>query len=311
MAPFGSSTTALQAIEGVDCTGKVVLVTGGNSGIGVDTVRALATAGATVILCSRSVEAGEAVAAEIRAAGAPGPITVKQLDLADLRSVKRLGEALDAELDRLNVLILNAGVMACPLSRTAQGFEMQIGVNHIGHTYLTQLLLPKLKASGTPAAPARVVAVSSLAHVFGAIDLGDLNYERRRYWAWPSYGQSKLANVLFAAELARRCEAEGAPLLAYSLHPGNILTTNLQRYVPGARFFEYVEPWLRAVFPLKTPAQGAATTVVAATAEGLPNGCYLDDCKPKAPSARGQDAKMAAALWDKTQALIADALAKA
>ena len=306
---FGYHPTALEAIDGVNLTGLTAVVTGGNSGIGVETVRALALAGAKVILCSRSIEAGQHIADDIINASTTGtPLTspikkeniiVRQLDLADLDSVKSLAETLNAELPTINLLILNAGVMACPKSHTKQGFEMQIGVNHIGHFYLTKLLLPKLIASGTPASPSRVISVASLAHTFGAINLEDLHYEHRRYYAFPAYGQSKLANVLFASELGRRMEAEGHPVLAYSLHPGNIMT-NLPRYMPLISVWKYLEPLFLKIF-MKTVAEGAATSVVAATAEGLPNGCYLDDCKPKAPSKRAQDKDMAVKLWEKTE----------
>ena len=227
-----------------------------------------------------------------------GTISVKALDLCDLTSVKAFATAADADLPRLDLLILNAGVMACPLTRTKQGFEQQIGVNHIAHFYLTQLLLPKLKASGTAAAPARVVAVSSSAHNLGKIVVEDLNYENRWYNNWSAYGQSKLANVLFASELAKRMKEEGAPVLAYSLHPG-VIQTNLQRHMG----------WTKALLMMFKPAmksipQGAATTVVAATAEGLPSGAFLADCAVTQPNKKGRDAAMAAALWEKTEELV-------
>ena len=311
MAKLGRSTTALQAIEGHDLTGRTALVTGGNSGIGVETVRALAYAGAHVILCSRSVEAGEKVAQGILADkdhAIKGTITVRQLDLSDLASVKTLGTALAEDYPKIDIVILNAGIMACPLSRTKQGFEQQIGVNHIGHFYLTEFLLPSLKAAGTPEHPARLVAVSSLAHTFGAIDLEDLNYETRKYGAWAAYGQSKLANILFVKELVRRMEEEKANVLAYSLHPGSIMT-NLSRHLG---VMDAITRFLAPVIRLLTRniEQGAATSIVAATAEGLPNGCYLSDCKVAKPTAKGEDMEMAKKLWEKTETLVTEAQSK-
>jgi NAD(P)-dependent dehydrogenase (short-subunit alcohol dehydrogenase family) len=305
MVKMGYRTTAEQALQGTDLTGKVAVVTGGNSGIGTETVRALALAGADVVLCSRSPELGEAAAAKIRATGVKGKVSVKPLDLADLASVRKFAADVSAELPRLDLLILNAGVMACPLSRTKQGFEMQIGTNHVGHYALTDKLLPKLRASGTKASPARIVAVASTAHAMGAIDLEDLSYEHgRKYAAWSAYGQSKLANILFAKQLAVRLEAEGAPVTAVSLHPG-VISTGLSRHMG----------WLETPFKvlgglfMKSIPQGAATTIVAATAPDLPPGAYLADCKVAKPTKAGEDMKMAAALWDKTEALIKAAAA--
>jgi len=312
MTKFGRSTTAIQAIEGHDLTGSTAVVTGGNSGIGVETVRALAFAGAHVILCSRNVEAGEKVAQEILAdkdRPVKGTISVRQLDLADLASIKALGTSLAQEFPKIDIVILNAGIMACPLSRTKQGFEQQIGVNHIGHFYLTKLLLPSLKAAGTTENPSRLVAVSSMAHTFGAMDLEDLNYEKtRKYGAWSSYGQSKLANVLFIKEFARRMEEEEANVLAYSLHPGAILT-NLQRHMGVV---DAIVRFLTPVFRLITRnvEQGAATSITAATAKDLPNGSYMSACQVETPAKAALDMDMAKKLWEKTEELVTEAEAK-
>lgn len=299
---MGSRTTAIEALQGADLSGKVAIVTGANSGIGVETVRALTHAGADVVLCSRDLAAGDRAAESIRSGNVKGKITVKQLDLADFSSISAFSESVNKELSRLDLLILNAGVMACPLMRTKEGFEMQIGVNHIGHFYLTSLLLPKLKASGTAESPSRVVSVSSLAHTFGQINLEDLNYNQRKYYSWGSYGQSKLANVLFVRELARRMEAENSHVKAYSLHPGAI-KTNLQRHMGWMNIpFSLFSPLL------KTQAQGAATTIVAATAPDIPSGAYLADCKEAKSSAAGRDMSVASALWAKTEELVSKAL---
>ena len=298
---FGRSTTAIQAIEGHDLSGRTAVVTGGNSGIGVETVRALAFAGAHVILCSRSVEAGEKVAQEL--------LADKERPLKGFASIKALGTSLAQEYPKIDIVILTAGIMACPLTRTKQGFEQQIGVNHIGHFYLTQFLLPSLKAAGTPEHPARLVAVSSLAHTFGAIDLEDLNYEKtRKYGAWSSYGQSKLANILFVKELVRRMEEEHANILAYSLHPGSIMT-NLQRHQSAMdAIARFLAPVLRLI--TRNVEQGAATSITAATAKDLPNGSYMSACQIDKPNKAGQDLEMAMKLWVKTEELVTEAQAK-
>jgi NAD(P)-dependent dehydrogenase (short-subunit alcohol dehydrogenase family) len=191
--------------------GRRVIITGANSGIGRAAAKALAGAGAEVVLAVRDVARGEAAAAEIA-----GETTVRELDLADLASVREFAAASDGEID---LLINNAGVMAPPLTRTADGFELQFGTNHLGHFALTNLLLDRVRG--------RVVTVSSTAHRIGRIDLEDLNWERRSYSASRAYGQSKLANLLFTSELQRRLTAAGSPVLATAAHPG-YAATNLQ-----------------------------------------------------------------------------------
>src|SRR6202050_4979893 len=194
-----------------DMTGRDVIVTGANSGIGRAAASAFAGAGAHVVLAVRDTDKGRAAAA-----GMPGETEVRQLDLASLASVRELAAAWDGELD---LLINNAGVMAPPLGRTADGFELQFGTNHLGHFALTNLLLEHVTG--------RVVTVSSGAHRMGSIDLDDLNWERKRYSAWRAYGQSKLANLLFTSELQRRVDAAGSLLRALAAHPG-YSHTNLQ-----------------------------------------------------------------------------------
>ncbi len=191
--------------------GRTIVVTGANSGLGLVTARELAREGARVILAVRDVEKGEAAAATI-----PGDREVRQLDLADLASVRAFAEAWTGALD---VLVNNAGIMAIPERRTADGFEMQIGTNHLGHFALTNLLLPHLTD--------RVVTLSSQAHRAGSIRLDDLNWEQGGYRSWAAYGQSKLANLLFTSELQRRLEEVGSPVRALAAHPG-YAATNLQ-----------------------------------------------------------------------------------
>ena len=192
-------------------TGRTAIVTGANSGIGRAAAEALAGAGARVVLAVRSTEKGESAAAAIT-----GQTEVRALDLASLESVREFASAWDGEID---LLINNAGVMVPPLSRTAEGFELQFGTNHLGHFALTNLLLDHVTG--------RVVTVASGAHRMGTIDFDDLNWERKPYRAWRAYGQSKLANLLFTAELQRRLEQAGSPVIAVAAHPG-YAATNLQ-----------------------------------------------------------------------------------
>lgn len=194
-----------------DMQGRNVIVTGANSGLGRVAASALAGAGAHVILAVRDLEAGEAAAAAM-----PGETEVRKLDLASLASVREFAQGFDGEL---HLLINNAGVMASPLRRTEDGFELQLGTNHLGHFALTNLLLERIRG--------RVVTLSSGMHQIGRMDFEDLNWERRRYSAWRAYGQSKLANLLFTAELARRLSDAGSPVLATAAHPG-YAATNLQ-----------------------------------------------------------------------------------
>lgn len=312
---FGSSTTADEIVRGIDLSGTQVVVTGANSGIGAETVKVLARAGADVVLCCRDVRSGEEVAQTIREEQNPkgegqtratGKIAVHRLDLADLASVKETGEKLRSELDRLDMLILNAGVMACPLARTTDGFEMQFGTNHLGHMAFTMELLEKLKATGTAERPARVVAVSSEGHRLGSISLTDPNFNQRWYNAWMAYAQSKLANILFAKELAARMEDEKAHVSAFSVHPG-VIMTNLQRHMGIlSGIFFFVKPFM------KTIPQGAATTVYAATSADVfkANGKYLVDCKVANTTKAGMDADLGKKLWEVSEKIIQEAYAK-
>jgi len=194
-----------------DLTGQTAIVTGANSGIGRAAARALADSGARVVLAVRDTDKGREAAAAM-----PGDTDVRRLDLADLASVREFAAAWEGEID---LLVNNAGVMVPPLSRTADGFELQFGTNHLGHFALTNLLLEQVTG--------RVVTVSSGGHRMGSIDFDDLNWERKPYKAWRAYGQSKLANLLFTSELQRRLTAAGSPVLATAAHPG-YAATNLQ-----------------------------------------------------------------------------------
>jgi NAD(P)-dependent dehydrogenase (short-subunit alcohol dehydrogenase family) len=282
-----------------DQTGRTAIVTGANTGIGLETARMLALRGASVVLACRNPEKGQAALERIRAEKPAGTATLAALDLSDLESVAAFARDFTTTHDRLDLLINNAGVMVPPLGRTRQGFELQLGTNHLGHFALTGRLLPLLLA--TPGA--RVVVVSSTAQSFGRIDFDDLNWERRRYVPFRAYGQSKLANQLFAAELQRRLSAAGAGLIATAAHPG-WTATDLQRTAGAARLFN-------PLLAMK-PADGALPTLRAATDPGAAGGSYWGPSRffelsgPPAPAripARARDEAVAARLWEVSEEL--------
>jgi NAD(P)-dependent dehydrogenase (short-subunit alcohol dehydrogenase family) len=235
-------------------TGRTVVVTGGNSGLGLATARALAAAGARVVLAVRDTTRGEQAAA-----GLPGEVEVRRLDLADLTSVRAFAQDWTGALD---VLVANAGIMAVPEARTADGFELQFGTNHLGHFALTNLLLPHVTD--------RVVTVSSGLHASGQIVLDDLNWERRKYSATGAYAQSKLANLLFTLELQRRLTAAGSPVRAMAAHPG-WAATNLQSG-SGSRLKDAAMAAGNRVAAVSSE-QGAVPTLFAAVAD-VPGGSY-------------------------------------
>lgn len=213
-----------------DQTGRTVLVTGANSGLGLSSAEELAAKGARVLLACRNPERAEAARRSV-AARAMGPEPeVVAVDVSDLDDVAAVGTRLAGELDRLDVLMNNAGVMAIPQRRSAQGHELQLATNHLGHFALTAHLLPALLRAEAP----RVVQVSSMAHRIGRIRFDDPSFERGRYQPWTAYGQSKLANLLFSTELQRRAVEHGTDLLAVTAHPG-YAATNLNASGPGSR----------------------------------------------------------------------------
>ncbi|MGW2475753.1 oxidoreductase [Streptomyces sp. NPDC001665] len=245
-----------------DQGGRTAVVTGANSGIGLITARELARCGARVLLACRDERRGEEAAARIRYAVRGADVECAPLDLADLSSVRAFAKGLRA--DRLDLLVNNAGVMALPYGRTADGFETQFGVNHLGHFALTGLLLPRLSATRG----SRVVTVSSGLHALGTIDMGDLNSERN-YRRWIAYGRSKTANLLFVHELARRLAAAGSGVVAAAAHPG-LAATNL--HTAGARLERrrVAERVMNLTNLLAQPASaGALPTLYAATAPGV------------------------------------------
>jgi NAD(P)-dependent dehydrogenase (short-subunit alcohol dehydrogenase family) len=308
---FNDKSTTDEVLEGIDLTGTRVLVTGASTGLGEETTRALAAHGAIVSMAVRDPERGEAAAARIRTSVPDADLEVLRLDLASLADVRRFAAEFLASHDHLDVLINNAGVMACPQAATTDGFELQIGTNHVGHFLLTQLLDPVL-GDGS-----RVVALSSAGHRFSDVDLDDPNFEHSAYDPWVAYGRSKTANALFAVELDRRLRARGAH--AYSLHPGGIIT-ELGRHLTEETMAALTEsvPEGEAI-EWKTVPQGAATSVWAATAAELDahGGAYLEDCAVATPNldpmSRGGikpyaiDPARATALWDRTEQWIASA----
>ncbi len=252
--------------------GRQVIVTGANSGLGLETASALAGAGASVTMAVRTVDKGQAAADGIRTLHPAADVSVARLDLADLASVHEFSASWSAQHPQgLSLLINNAGIMAIPRRQTVDGFEMQLGTNHLGHFALTGLLLPALVAQPG----SRVVTVSSQAHRMGRMNFDDL-MGATKYRSWGAYGQSKLANLLFTAELQRRCDAAGLSILALAAHPG-FASTNLQAAGPtmressiGARMSDIGN----SLFA-QSAAMGALPTLFAATMPGLAGGSYV------------------------------------
>jgi NAD(P)-dependent dehydrogenase (short-subunit alcohol dehydrogenase family) len=274
MAAFGATTTTDEVLEGIDLSGKRFVVTGASTGLGEETTRAVSGHGAAVTMAVRDIDKGLDAAERIRESVPGADLTVRELDLASLASVRAFAQEFLAERDRIDVLINNAGVMACPQGTTADGFEMQFGTNHLGHFLLTTLLTPALIAGS----PARVVALSSRGHRFSDVDLDDPGFERTPYEPWVAYGRSKTANVLFAVGFDQRYRDQG--VRAFAVHPGGI-QTELGRHLTE----ESINTLVQAMPPgqqmeWKTIPQGAATSVWAATSVDLDDkgGLYLEDC---------------------------------
>jgi NAD(P)-dependent dehydrogenase (short-subunit alcohol dehydrogenase family) len=272
--------------------GRTFVITGANSGLGLTAARALGAAGAHVVLAVRDLERGRSAASTV-----PGPTDVRRLDLADLASVRAFAEALTGDVD---VLINNAGVMNVPLAHTADGFEMQIGTNHLGHFALANLLLPHVRD--------RVVVVASGAHRMGEIRLDDLNWEQGGYRSWRAYGQSKLANLLFTSELQRRLAESGSDVRAVAAHPG-YAATNLQSHTGNV--IQHVGMWLGNKLIAQSDEQGAWPTLYAATQDIAgdsyvgPDGFQEGRGNPTlvGRSAAAQDMQTARRLWKLSEEL--------
>ena len=267
--PFGFDSTAAEVLAGIDLSGKRAIVTGGSSGIGVETARALASAGAGVTLAVRDTDAAGRTAAEITASTGNADVHVARLDLADQASVASFVSHWD---EPLHLLINNAGVMALQeLTLTPEGWELQFATNHLGHFALTLGLHGALAAAGD----ARIVSLSSRGHLRSPVVFEDINFSSRPYDPWLAYGQSKTANVLFAVEATRRWAADG--ITANAVHPGAIAETNLSRHMNAQELATLRES---GTFRFKTTAQGAATSVLVATSPQLDGigGRYFEDC---------------------------------
>jgi NAD(P)-dependent dehydrogenase (short-subunit alcohol dehydrogenase family) len=312
--PFDENSTTDDVIAGIDLAGKVVVVTGGSAGLGLEAGRCLAVAGARVVMVARDIEKLDAALAPLREQYPQAQFETEQTDLADLSSVRAGAQRLRERFPLIHLLIDNAGVMACPLARTADGFEMQFGTNHLGHFLFTCLLVPCL----LEAAPARVVVLSSAGHKFGDIDFEDPNYERREYDKWGAYGQAKSANALFALALNQRLQHRG--VTANAVHPGMIVTELGRHLQPediealqarASAGGEMARPHYKSI------EEGSATSVWAATSPELEGrgGLYLEDCQVGEPGAAGEaggyaphirDADNAERLWALSEQLVGD-----
>ncbi|MFF3755023.1 SDR family NAD(P)-dependent oxidoreductase [Streptomyces sp. NPDC002018] len=304
--PFDARSTAADVVAGTDLTGRRAIVTGAASGIGVETARALAGAGAEVTLAVRNTEAGEKVAEDIRADTGGKRVQVAPLDLTDQRSVAAFTAAWDGPL---HILVNNAGVMMAPETRTPEGWELQFATNHLGHFALATGLHPALAAAGG----ARVVSLSSVGHIGSPVDFDDIDFVTRPYDPEIAYAQSKTANALFAVEAHRRWAGDGVTVNA--VHPGAILS-NLTRHMDQEQLAAAIA---KGAYVFKTPEQGAATSVLVAASPLLDGvgGRYFEDCneaRPHVPggpregvAAHALDPDAAARLWQVSLDMIATA----
>lgn len=305
------SRSALELVEGVDLSGKVCVITGASSGLGRESARALAAAGAQVILAARNTDALAETARWIQTEVPAARTSTVHLDLTSLASVRTAADAIREATPVIHILMNNAGVMFTPFSRTRDGFEIQIGTNHFGHFELTRLLIPQLAA----AAGARLVVLSSGGHVLGDVDFDDPNWQSRDYDKFVAYGASKTANILHAKEADRRLQEWG--IRAYAVHPGTV-ATSLARYMSRSDFsrlrkYAVANSAARGEsgdgrLDFTTPEYGAATQVWAAVSPELTDrgGLYLEDCQVSetgAPYAR--DGERAAQLWALSEKLCA------
>lgn len=307
--PFGANSTASEVLEGVDLSGKTAIVTGGASGIGIETARALAGAGADVTLAVRNLDSGADAAADIRASTGSDLVRASYLDLADRPTLTAFGESWQGPLD---ILVNNAGIMATPLTRTPEGYELQFANNHLGHFALALALHDALAAAGG----ARIVSLTSTGHLRSDVVFDDLMFERREYDPWLGYGQAKTANSLFAVGVSQRWADDG--ITANAVHPGGIMT-NLQRHMDPAEFRArgWVDENGKQNPAFKSPEQGASTSALIA---GSPlvagvSGRYFEDANeaepfdPESPArgvkAYALDPESADRLWNVSLELIA------
>ncbi|XP_038660111.1 retinol dehydrogenase 13-like isoform X1 [Scyliorhinus canicula] len=281
-------------------SGKTIIITGANTGIGKETARELARRGGRIIMACRDMEKCETAAREIRSETLSHHVYARHLNLASLKSIREFAKKITEEEENINVLINNAGIMRCPYWKTEDGFEMQFGVNHLGHFLLTNLLLEKLKNSGS----GRIINVSSLAHKVGQIDFNDLNWEKKKYDTKAAYCQSKLANILFTKELAERLDGSGVTVNA--VHPG-VVNTELGRHT-GMHKSNFSSTILGPffLFLVKSPRLGAQPSIYLAVAEELEgiSGKYFDVNKQKDPAPQALDEETARRLWEISAKLV-------
>jgi NAD(P)-dependent dehydrogenase (short-subunit alcohol dehydrogenase family) len=314
---FGATSTTDQVLNGIDLSGKRILVTGVSAGLGVETARTLAAHGAQVVGAARDLDKAQAATGSVRAqAKNGGELDLVELDLASLASVRAAADALLADGAPFDVIIANAGVMACPKSVTVDGFEMQFGTNHLGHFVFVNRIASLLKPGG------RLVNLSSSGHRFSDVDLEDPNFEHTPYTEFGAYGRSKTANILFAVEFDRRHKAQG--IRATAVHPGGI-QTELGRHLSPTVLQQLIDQMNAAStaagqppFHWKTVPQGAATSVWAAIVAGADEvgGLYCEDCHVAEPAegtelrggvrAYALDPEHARALWAKSEAMVGE-----
>jgi NAD(P)-dependent dehydrogenase (short-subunit alcohol dehydrogenase family) len=289
-----------------DQSGRTAIVTGANSGLGLVTARELARAGASVVMACRNLDKGHAAVDEVRAAVPDAQVQLDELDLASLASVRAFTDRFKPTRDGLDLLINNAGVMGTPRRRTADGFELQFGTNHLGHFALTTALLETMEGRED----ARVVTLSSTAHKMGRINFDNLNGDRR-YFRWNAYGQSKLANLLFALELDRRLRAAGSTVKSLAAHPG-YAATNLQS--AGPPMFDRLVMVASNALIAQSDEMGALPILYAATQPGLEGGTYVGPDgfqeqrgypKIVQPSGRARDPETARRLWEVSERMTA------
>lgn len=327
MNTFGKDTIADDVLAGIDLSGRRVVITGAAGGLGLESARAMASHGALVTVAARNSERADGAVAELRKRVPDGRFDAGVVDLGDFSSVRAFTDTFLDEHDRIDVLINNAGVMACPFGHTVNGFETQFGTNHLGHFLLTARLAPALLRGESP----RVVTLSSGGHSRADVDLVDPNFATTPYNAWIAYGRAKTANALFARELARRAGPSG--LLSFSVHPGAIVT-ELGRHLTEELLIEVIADTKKRAeaaattaggpvveeLHFKTVPAGAATQVWAATAAELAdhNGAYLADCGLGVlganPGINGMlpyllDDEHAAALWTLSEELVGEPFA--
>jgi NAD(P)-dependent dehydrogenase (short-subunit alcohol dehydrogenase family) len=310
--PFGRDSTAAEVLAGVDLGGRRVVVTGGASGIGIETARALAGAGAEVTLAVRNTTSGEEAAADIRRTTGNDAVRVARIDLTDRPSLAAFAEAWTGPL---HALVDNAGVMATPETRTPEGWELQFANNHLGHWSLANALHGALAEGAADGAGARIVSLSSSGHHRSPVVFDDIMFEHRPYDPWSAYGQSKTANVLFAVGVAQHWADDG--ITANAVHPGGIMT-NLQRHMPEQEIRDrgWVDAEGRPNPMFKTPEQGAATSVLLAGSplvDGV-TGRYFEDVNEALPASEDRpgvgvqayalDPDRADRLWTVTEALV-------